>query len=206
MTNTDATRTGHAIIMSLVFVVLMPFAALTLYLPYTNKVPHIHAPLQMLSIILVIVGLVLGVRLARPLGQTTGYHQLVGYVVVGILLSAQPVLGLLQHLHFRKTGTRAGVGLLHRWLGRTAIILGVVNGGLGMMQSGPVGDLYVPNYAPILYAIVAGVVFLIYLTVVVGIAIRKSRVGLTEKYDRRGYEIHPSSGERQRRHLPNRYG
>ena len=64
----------------------------------------------------------------------------------------------------------------------------------------------VPNYAPILYAIGAGVVFLIYLTVVVRTAIRKSSVGLTEKHDRRGYEMHPSSRERQRRHQPNRYG
>jgi hypothetical protein len=184
--------------MSLVFLVLMPFAALTLYLPYTKKVPHIHAPLQILSVILVIVGLALGVRLAKPLGLTAGYHQVIGYAVVAILLSAQPILGLLQHLHFRKTGTRSGMGLGHQWLGRIVIILGVVNGGLGMMQSGPVGSEWVPNYAPILYSIVAAVVFLIYVAVVVGTTMRKRNVRPTEKYDRRGYEMHPSSSERQR--------
>lgn len=189
----DATRASHAIVMSLVFVVLMPFVALTLYLPYTKKVPHIHAPLQILSIILVIVGLALGVRLAKPLGLTAGYHQIVGYTVVAILFSVQPVLGLLQHLHFRKTGTRSGMGLGHQWLGRTVIILGVVNGGLGMRESGPVGDSWVPTYAPILYGIVAAVVLLIYLAVVVGTAMRKRTVRPTEKYDRRGHEMQPPS-------------
>jgi hypothetical protein len=183
----------------------MPFAALTLYLPYTKKVPHIHAPLQILSIILVIVGLALGVRLAKPLSLTTGYHQIVGYIVVAILLSAQPTLGLLQHLHFRKTGTRSGMGLAHQWLGRSVIVLGVVNGGLGMKQSGPVGTSWVPNYAPILYSIVAAVMFLIYIAVVVGTAMKKRNMAAPEKYDRRGYEMHPSSSERHRRYEPEQY-
>jgi hypothetical protein len=197
MTNVDATRTGHAIVMSLAFLVLMPLAALTLYLPYTKKVPHIHAPLQILSIILVIVGLALGVRLARPLGLTTGYHQVIGYVIIAILLSAQPILGLLQHLHFRNTGTRSGMGVGHQWLGRIVIIVGVVNGGLGMKQSGPVGDSWVPNYAPVVYSVVAAVVFLIYVGIVVGTALRKKNVTPTEKYDTREYEMHPSSRDRQ---------
>jgi Eukaryotic cytochrome b561 len=205
MTNVDATRQGHAIVMSLVFLVLMPFAALTLYLPYTKKVPHLHAPLQILSIILVVVGLALGVRLAKPLGLTTGYHQIIGYIIVAILFSAQPILGLLQHLHFRKTGTRSSMGLGHQWLGRIVILLGVVNGGLGMMQSGPVGNSWVPNYAPILYSIVAAVMFLIYIAVVVGTAMRKRTVRPTGKYDRRGYEMHPSGSEQQRRHEPQHY-
>jgi hypothetical protein len=205
VTNIDATRASHAIVMSLVFVVLMPFVALTLYLPYTKKVLHMHGPLQILSIILVIVGLALGVRLAKPLRLTAGYHQIIGYAVVAMLFSVQPVLGLLQHLHFRKTGTRSGMGLGHQWLGRTVIILGVVNGGLGMRESGPVGDSWVPTYAPILYGIVATVVLLIYLAVVVGNAMRKRTVRPTEKHDRRGHEMQPSSSERQQRHEPQHY-
>jgi hypothetical protein len=197
-TNTNAIRTGHAIVMSLVFLVLIPFAALTLYLPYTKKVPHIHAPLQVLSIILVIVGLALGVQLAKPLGLTTGYHQVIGYVVVAIMLSAQPILGLLQHLHFRNTGTRSGMGVGHQWLGRIVIITGVVNGGLGMRQSGPVGDGWVPSYAPVAYSIVAAAVFLIYIGVVVGTTLKKNNVRPTEKYDTRGYEMHPSSSDQRR--------
>ena len=200
MSNVNATRTGHAIVMSLVFLVLMPFAALTLYLPYTKKVPHIHAPLQILNIILAIVGLALGVRLAKPLELTAGYHQLIGYVVVGIILSAQPILGLLQHLHFRNTGTRSGMGVGHKWLGRIVIIIGIVNGGLGMRQSGPVGDSWVPNYAPVAYSVVAAVVFVIYVGVVVGTALKKTNVRPTEKYDTRGYEMHPSSRDRQQRY------
>jgi hypothetical protein len=191
--------------MSLVFVVLMPFAALTLYLPYTKKVPHLHAPLQMLSIILVIVGLALGIRLARPLSLTTGYHQVIGYVIVGILLSVQPILGLLQHLHFRKTGMRSDLGVGHRWLGRIVIILGVINGGLGFQQSGPVGTSWVPGYAPILYGVVAVAVFVIYITVALVMTTRKQNATSVEKYDHRGYEMHPSSRDLPLRQEPEQY-
>jgi hypothetical protein len=202
VTNMDAIRAGHAIIMSLVFVVLMPFVAMTLYLPYKKKVSHIHAPLQILNIILVIVGLALGVQLAKPLRLTAGYHQITGYVVVAILFSAQPILGLLQHLYFRKTGNKSGMGLGHQWLGRTVIILGVVNGGLGMRESGPVGDSWVPTYEPILYSIIAAVILLTYLGIIVGTAIRKRTMKRTEKYNQREHEMHPSNSERQRRHEP----
>lgn len=185
--------------MSLVFLVLMPFAALALYLPYAKKVPHIHAPLQILNIILAIVGLALGVQLAKPLTLTTGYHQILGYILVGLLFSAQPLLGLLQHLHFRKTGTRSGMGLGHQWLGRIIIILGVVNGGLGMKQSGPVGNSWVPSYAPILYSIIAVIMFLVYLGVVMGSSMTRKNTALVEKNDSRGYEMHSGSIDRKRR-------
>jgi hypothetical protein len=68
-----------------------------------------------------------------------------------------------------------------------------------MMQSGPVGDGWVPSYAPVAYSIVAAAVLLIYIGVVVGTALRKSNVRPTEKYDRRGYEMHSSSDDRRPR-------
>ena len=97
------------------------------------------------------------------------------------------------------------MGVVHHWLGRAVIVAGVINGGLGMLQSGPVGNEYVPTWAPIAYSIVAVVVAIIYAVVVVVAKIRKRNAGLTEKRDMRGYEMHPSSNERQRRHDENRY-
>ena len=92
------------------------------------------------------------------------------------------------------------MGIGHKWLGRIVIVIGIVNGGLGMRQSGPVGEPWVPNYAPVAYSVVAAVVFLIYAGFVVGTALRKKNVGPVEKYDTRGYEMHPSSRDRQQRY------
>ncbi|RMD42011.1 hypothetical protein DV735_g3109, partial [Chaetothyriales sp. CBS 134920] len=163
--NTSQVRVAHAILMSLVFLVLFPIAALTLYIPYAEKVRYIHGPLQLLSLIISIIGLALGVYLGQKVRKLDAYHQIIGYLVVGILILFQPALGILQHLHYRKTGTKSPMGIAHRWLGRTMIILGVINGGLGFMQSGPVGSKNVPNYSVIAYSVVAGVVLFLYISI-----------------------------------------
>ena len=49
-----------------------------------------------------------------------------------LFATAQPLLGVLQHLFFRKNKRRGLSGHLHIWLGRVLFVLGVVNGGLGL--------------------------------------------------------------------------
>ena len=161
----DNIRIGHATIMSLVFVLLFPLAALTLYLPYSNKVRHIHAPMQVLTLILMLAGLGLGVRLGKQVDNLDGYHMVIGYILVAWMAVFQPTLGLLQHLHFRKVGTRSVYGHGHRWFGRAMILLGVVNGGLGFKIAGGVGTHFVPTYSVAVYSVFAVLVFLIYLAV-----------------------------------------
>ncbi|KIV84858.1 hypothetical protein PV11_00611 [Exophiala sideris] len=199
------TRTAHAILMPLVFVVLFPLSALTIYLPYNEKVRRIHAPLQVVSIILMLVGLGLGVKLANKLGEIDGYHQVVGFVVVAWMVIFQPALGLAQHLNFRKNGTRSPMGHGHRWIGRAMMLLGIVNGGLGFMQAGKVGSEETPTYAVIVYSVVAVVIFIIYLAVVIlapALAARKnaSRRAVTEKPIRpksQGYEMHSRAADQR---------
>jgi hypothetical protein len=161
--------------MSIVFLFLLPSVALTVYLPFPMKIRLIHAPLQVVDIILLIAGLVLGLNLGRPIGFTTGYHQVIGYCVLGILFSLQPLLGLLQHSHYTRTKERSIFGVFHRWLGRLAILLGIINGGLGFMQTGPVGSTYVPRWSVIAYGIAAGLMFLLHVAVVLGSGFMKRR-------------------------------
>jgi len=191
-------RVAHAVIMPLVFIIFFPVAALTIYLPYSNKVRYIHAPLQVLSLILMIVGFALGVKLATSRDETDKYHEIVGYIVVFSLILFQPALGLGQHLYFRRTGGRSPMGHFHRWLGRIIVALGVVNGGLGFMQSGPLGSENEPHYAVILYSCVAGVIFLIYLSILFmsnAAAGRSGSGSIPEKKNRhrQGYEMYSSS-------------
>ena len=164
-TPNNSARIAHATIMSLVFVVLFPLAALTLYLPYSNKVRHIHAPLQVMTIILMLAGLGLGVRLGNQVGILGGYHMIIGYLLVAWMVLFQPTLGLLQHLHFRKHGNRSAFGHSHRWLGRAFILLGVLNGGFGFQITSPIGTHYVPTYAVAVYSVFAAIIFLIYMVV-----------------------------------------
>ncbi|KAI1618064.1 hypothetical protein EDD36DRAFT_425561 [Exophiala viscosa] len=197
------TRTAHAILMPLVFVVLFPLSALTLYLPYNEKVRHVHAPLQVVSIILMLVGLAMGVRLANKLDEIDKYHQVIGFIVVGWMVIIQPALGLAQHLNFRKNGTRSPMGHGHRWVGRAMILLGIVNGGLGFMQAGKVGSEETPTYAVILYSAVAVAIFVLYFAVATfapAFTARRNaaRGAVTEKPIRpksQGYEMHSRAAD-----------
>jgi len=197
-------RVAHAVIMSLVFVLLFPLSALTIYLPYHEKVRHIHAPLQLISLVLMLIGFGTGVQLAKRLDITTGYHQIVGYIVVVWMVLIQPALGLGQHLHFRKTGTRSPMGHVHRWLGRIIIILGIVNGGLGFMQAGPVGQRDVPTYSVIVYGIFAGLIFLVYLAVLIMSTFSAQRTsslpGEKPRPRTEGYEMHNGRDFERPRH------
>lgn len=55
------------------------------------------------------------------------------------LLGLQPVLGWLHHRRFvqAKASGRGWASYVHRWGGRCLILLGVVNGGLGLQLAGP---------------------------------------------------------------------
>lgn len=73
------------------------------------------------------------------------------------LLALQPVLGLLHHRHYLKTQARGLVSYVHIWYGRVLIVLGVINGGLGL-QLARESDGYI-----IAYGTVSGVVFFCYI-------------------------------------------
>lgn len=143
--------------MSILFVALFPLASLTLYLPTAIKVRFIHAPLQMLGTLLLIIGMALGVVLAQRLSQIGSGHAIFGLIIVVVMVLFQPAMGVYQHLHYSKTGGRSIFGQIHRWLGRTLLILGVINGGLGFQLSGNTGALP--------YAVVAAIIFLVYIAV-----------------------------------------
>ncbi|KAL9625744.1 MAG: hypothetical protein Q9160_000064 [Pyrenula sp. 1 TL-2023] len=189
----NATRRAHATLMTLSFILLFPLNALLLYLPSLppNAILFIHAPLQLLTLALTLAGFGCGVSMARSLHNTSAYHPVIGYVVVAVLVLVQPALGAVCHFRFRRqrgsssskesadVGKGSGSGFLtlgfaHQWLGRTMIILGAINGGLGFRLTGPVGSRYVPKYAVIIYSVVAGVVGCAYVAVVVFSLGRKS--------------------------------
>lgn len=161
-----ARRSAHGLIMSILFLLMFPSFALTLHLvPSKNTVTHIHAPLQIVSLIAAVVGFSLGISLARDLNKVNSTHAVIGIIIMTWVILLQPALGLLQHLHFKKTGTRAVHGILHAWLGRCVFILAVINGGLGLKLSG-IGNPGVPRAGVIAYCIIAAIMAAVYISVI----------------------------------------
>lgn len=186
-------RATHAIIMAVAFLLLFPSFALSIrVIPYAKTVPHIHAPLQLLTLCLAVIGFAYGLSLARDLKKVDGYHPIIGMVVIGYLVLFQPALGIVQHRHYRRTKQRSVYGVIHLWLGRTILALALVNGGLGFRFSG-IGNPGVPKIAVIIYCIIAGVVGFLYIVINVfskarSRALRKSEA--SEPFiDREGMEM-----------------
>lgn len=63
------------------------------------------------------------------------YHPIIGVVLL-VLLFIQPFLGWLHHRNFKRYQRRTVSSYLHLSNGRVLIILGIVNGGLGLHIAG----------------------------------------------------------------------
>ena len=104
----------------------------------------------------------------------TPAHPVIGLVVISLLV-LQPFLGLIHHFKYRKTHRRTFWAIAHVWYGRALLLLGAINGGLGLQLSANTTS------GEIAYGVIAGVVFLIYVSVVGFSAFksRKERMGET---------------------------
>lgn len=174
-------RNAHACIMSIVFIVLYPLGAISIHLPIEHihflkntylkkKVMAMHAPIQVLACVMMTGGLALGIRLACYLNyfdDPVESHVVIGLSVVLIILVFQPIMGLIQHRHFKKTaGGKSIFAYLHRWIGRSAVVLGMINSGLGF-QLAQVSGFPVPTGAYITNYVFLGVLVAVWLSLVV---------------------------------------
>lgn len=93
-------------------------------------------------------------------------------VILCCLVSLQPALGWLHHQHYVKHQRRGAVSHAHIWYGRALIILGMVNGGLGLQLAG------LDRHFVIAYCTIAGVFAALYVaSVALGAVKRRSSRG-----------------------------
>jgi tellurite resistance-related uncharacterized protein len=165
-------RIAHAVLMIVAFVLLFPLIALGIPLFPSSRTVVIHASLQLCTLALVIAGFGLGISMAKGLDLVDSYHPIIGIIVVASLILFQPAMGLAQHLYFRRTGKKSIAAYVHRWFGRTAITLGIINAGLGFRLTG-IGTSVAPTGAVIAYGVVAGLVWVGYVLTVSFLSYRK---------------------------------
>lgn len=87
----------------------------------------------------------------------------------------QPIGGSLHHMYYVKHQRRGLVSHAHIWYGRVLMLLGVINGGLGieLVRSGGGGG----TGLIVAYSVVAGVIGLLYIVVKGFSSFRKRRGG-----------------------------
>ncbi|KAI1625052.1 hypothetical protein EDD37DRAFT_374677 [Exophiala viscosa] len=160
-------RNAHACMMSIVFIVLFPLAAISLHLPLkgVRVVTRIHAPIQILGLAMMIGAMGLGIDIAKNdlnYFSPVKAHVVVGLLVTSTIIVVQPAMGILQHLYFKRTGKKSIFAYVHRWVGRVMICLGWINSGLGFQL---VGAHLIPTHSWVrnflLMGILGGVWFLL---------------------------------------------
>ncbi|KAJ4163476.1 hypothetical protein LMH87_005200 [Akanthomyces muscarius] len=146
---------GHGVLMMIVWVILYPAGALMM--PFIGKWIF-HAAFQTMAFLAMWAGLGLGYVLAHRLGifwQNT--HTRLG-IIVCALMFLQPILGALHHTSYKRQGRRGALSHIHVWYGRALIILGIINGGLGLKLASA-GMAFRTAYI-VLAAVIAGPYFL----------------------------------------------
>jgi hypothetical protein len=158
---------AHGTLASIVFLVLFPVGAMVIRI-FSLPV-WVHAGIQIFTYCCFIAAAGLGIYIAKTLGLLMNHHPIIGFVLLA-LLSIQPFLGLLHHSSYKKLRRRTLISHLHIWEGRIAIILGMINGGLGIQLAGDV-----KTGCEIAYAVGAGVMGLVYLATVVFGEVRRRK-------------------------------
>lgn len=158
---------AHGFLMTFAIGLFLPIGATVIQVvPWHKKVTRIHAPLQAFALTMLVSGMGVGIYLGVETDKIDYYHPIIGFIVVGGLLLFQPLMGLYSHIHLYKTGARSIFAYIHRWFGRTMVILGIINGGLGFRLAG-IGSPGVPVGAAIAYSVIAGIIISSYLVVVI---------------------------------------
>ena len=152
---------AHGILASVVFLALLPGGAIFIRIPQLTRFIWVHATIQIFAYCTFGAAAGLGIYLAKNEHLLTNHHSIIGMILLGLLVF-QPYTGLLHHRLYKKKQRRTMVSHGHIWVGRAAMILGMINGGLGLQ----IADVTNMGYLAA-YAIVAGVMGAAYLAVAV---------------------------------------
>jgi len=161
---------AHGVMASLAFVGLFPIGGILIRAASFTGLVWVHAALQIIAFLVYVVAFGIGIWIAINGQYLTRAHPIIGIVLL-IILCAQPLGGFLHHRFFKKYGRRSTVSYAHIGIGRIAIILGMVNGGLGLQLAGERGS------SVIAYAVVAAVMGFLYIaSIIYGERKRSKRV------------------------------
>lgn len=124
----------HALIMGACFVILFPIGSLLIQLPLRLAF-WFHLIWQGFTVLGVLIGFALGVSVSiknQKHPQLNSVHQGLGMAVV-LLVLIQPTLGFLHHRSYKQSASPTLFGKIHRaYLGPAVILLGIINGAVGL--------------------------------------------------------------------------
>lgn len=155
---------AHGVLAALAFVILFPTGAIAIRLASFPGLVWAHAAFQGMAYLIYIAGFGLGVYLARDLRLLGHHHPIIGIVVL-VLVSTQTLSGLVHHRQFKKQPGRTPWSHAHLWVGRIAITLGIINGGLGLRLAD--ASRMSSRGGMVAYGVVAGLMWVVWVAAIV---------------------------------------
>ncbi|KAK3713076.1 hypothetical protein LTR37_008761 [Vermiconidia calcicola] len=192
---------AHGVMASLAFVALFPIGGIIIRIASFTGLVWVHAALQVVAFLIYIVAFGMGVYIATEFRLLSSAHPIIG-IALSIVLLGQPVTGWLHHSLFKKYSHRTLWSYVHIYHGRVAILLGIVNGGLGIQLAGDAS-----KGSTIAYAVIAAIMGVAYIAAVV-IGERRRKRNAPPSYDnsQKGHRLMDiDSSESNVRH-PDYYG
>ncbi|KAK1087338.1 hypothetical protein LTR33_001113 [Friedmanniomyces endolithicus] len=125
----------HGLIMCLSFVIIFPLGALLLRT--LNRV-ILHAVVQAIGLFLVVCASAGGIVISLAYNRSKSFasaHQIIG-ILLFLALISQLGLGILHHRIFKKEQRPTLLGKIHRYLGPTIILFGIINAPIGFVFAG----------------------------------------------------------------------
>lgn len=153
-------RAIHGTLAGLAFVGLFPIGGILIRLGSFTNLVWIHAGLQLLAYAIYVVAFAMGIWLMRTLQPANHAHPLIGSLIFLIFLS-QPLTGWLHHRFFVRAGRRGKASVFHLVIGRAAVIIGILNGGMGLHMA------QVSLGAGVAYGVVAALMLMAYIGAIV---------------------------------------
>ncbi|KAK3294497.1 uncharacterized protein B0H64DRAFT_188844 [Chaetomium fimeti] len=172
-------RRIHGILAASAMVILFPVGSVILRVVPGRFAIWVHAGFQMLAWAVYVAAVGIGIYLVSLVdgvfpgegffeSPSTRYHPIIGLVLL-VLLVVQPVVGFIHHRVFKKVQKRQVWSYVHLTIGRVGISLGIINGGLGLYLA------EASAYHKRVYAIVAGVMWGLWMGVAIWAEVRRLR-------------------------------
>jgi hypothetical protein len=141
---------------TIAFVAIFPVGAILVRLASFSGLAWIHGGLQIFGYLLFIVAAGIGIYIANASDRLDEPHAVIGLLLFAVLFF-MPIVGTVHHRMYKKVQRRTFWSYGHIFTGRVGIILGMINGGLGL-QLADAG-----RSSLVAYGVIAGLVGVAYL-------------------------------------------
>lgn len=164
---------AHGALASIAFVGIFPIGAILVRLASMPGLAWIHGGLQLLGYALFIAAAGLGIYMADVQDLSGEPHAIIG-VLLFVIFFFMPFGGALHHKMYKKVQKRTLWSYGHIFTGRAGIILGMVNGGLGLHLADA------GRSSIIAYGVIAGLMGVVYIGAIV-FGENKRRQGVSQQ-------------------------